>query len=185
MDQLFAVNEAYLQPSIARASAGVVTASNLQMASQLMKPKISPQLNMVWQMTGLCLAWGIGVGVLLDLVINPVSNRFFPPVLPIAIMSATFGLGYGLVALALSVSLSKRNFRGFRYFLPIAITGIAVTCFPFADNSLFYTILEQKPISPLNLTLLALHALSVIAFSQIVALRFIRDMTARKRKQEP
>ena len=150
-----------------------------------MKSTISPQLYMVWQMTALCLAWGIVVGVLVDVVLNPITDRYFPPVLPIAIISAMFGLGYGIVALVLSVSLGKRKLNRFRFVLLILVFGIAVTCFPFADTSLFATILERKPSTALNLILLTLHAVSVAAFSQIVARRYVSKTAPRKRKQKP
>ena len=142
---------------------------------------------MVWRMTGLCLAWGLVVGFLVDVVVNPVASadRFFPPVLPIAFISAMFGLGYGIVSLFLSIPLGNRQITRFKFSLLILVTAIAVTCFPFADNSLFSILIESKRIRLLDLTLSIAHAVSVAGFSQIVARQYLREISTRKRKQKP
>ena len=147
-----------------------------------MKSRALPQLRMFLRFIGLILAWSIVVGI-----IN-YSARFYL-VAHFAKICTLFGAFLGLIVVVVALLFGEvRNPQGFKLTAAVCTSALPACLTALMMSVAFIGLPTEFGVSVSEgIRALALMSIfpCVIWFSQIVARQYLREISARKRKQKP
>ena len=142
-----------------------------------MKSRALPQIRMFLRFTGLFLVWSIVVGVI-------IHSAGFHLVLNFAKIGALFGAFLGLIAVVVALLYGDvRNHKGFKQTIVVCTSALPACLVAFLLH-----ILSAVEVNASG-AIYSLAILSVLPcvvwISRIVARKYLREISPRKRKQKP